>query len=315
GALLALAACSDAPTNARRNLTPGEPSKTTVPNGWTITIDGPQPPQAIYMGPSPFPSADTAWVTVRDQNGAARYDTNISNWMATCTPGLSCQIVSRGVVGGTQWGYIVSVDPNVEAFLYLGLQRDNLTTSTTDGIYRGIGVWSIHGPFASSYTFTPLQTAQFVDTAFSRWNQNVSAYFPASYSISNPAVGSVSSGGFFTATDCGTANVTVSRGGKTASHSVSVSPCVLHVTINGPSVVKPNTPCTWSVSVTGGSGTLSNVHWYSDDSGMGDGSPITINTMYLDSFNPLNVRVTDANGTVGFAQKTITIDGNAPNCS
>ena len=308
--LLAVAACADNATRPLRDITLSEPSRVLVGAGWTIAIDGSQP---NYTGPSPFSSSVTAWVTVKDNTGATRWDSDYHNWISGCTSGMSCSIVNRNLPGGTQWGVAITVDPNVEGTLNLDMLRSDLTHATAQGIYRGIGVWSIHGPFASSYAFAPLQTAQFVDTAFSRWNQNVSPIFPASYSISNSAVGNVSSSGFFTSTDCGTANVTVSRGAQTASHSVSVSPCRPHITISGPSVVRPNAMCTYTATVTGGSGSYTSMHWYSDGAGLGDGSSVTINTSSLDGF--INILVTDANGTNNSGSFAVTLDSNASNCT
>lgn len=315
GALLALTACTDDKTHAIRPLSPAEgASKTTVPNNWTIHIDGITASTPVYLGPSPFPSQITAWVTVRDGSGNARYETNVSSWMASCNNLLSCTLTSRSVTGGTQYGYVIGVSPNVEGNLYLGVSRDDLSTATATGTFRGVGVYTINGPSASTYSFSPLQTAQFADTAFHRWGANVSSLYPPSYSFSNPAVGFISSSGFFTATDCGTANVTVTRGGTTANRSVTVSPCRPKVTINGPTLVKPNVTCTYSTTVTSGSGTITRTHW-SADGGLGDGSPIAIPTMYLDPANPLTVVVNDANGTFGTAQISITISPSAPNCT
>lgn len=81
--------------------------------------------------------------------------------------------------------------------------------------------------------------------------------------------------------------------------------------IGGPSSVKPSRECTWSVAVSGGTGT--NTFVWSINGVATSQDPLFVYTSGSSSFL-ITVTVTDSFGSVKSANKSVTVSNSAPNC-
>ena len=129
------------------------------------------------------------------------------------------------------------------------------------------------------------------------------------FTSSNPSIVTVSSSGLLIAQSLGTATITGTIDGRTDQTVVQITapPVIL---IDGPTVVRPNSQCTFTASISGGATPYSGYRWYDDETTMAGGVLSVVFT--LDYAPSLNFRMTDADGKYVYKGLQFTYDANAP---
>jgi hypothetical protein len=150
-------------------------------------------------------------------------------------------------------------------------------------------------------------TAYGYDSNGSYTNSSVS-----SWSSSNTSVATITSSGGISAVSAGTTSISAVIDGVAGSTSVTVvnPPPPMSVTISGPGKILPNHTCYWFANVSGGTGPYT-YYWYG-----GSSSWRTDSDFYASASRSfyLDVKVTDANGTVAWGSRYITVTTNTGAC-
>lgn len=152
------------------------------------------------------------------------------------------------------------------------------------------------------------------DTAGKYASSTVSAW-----SSSNTSVATINSGGTLSAVGAGTATISATVAGKTGSTTVTVvapplppPDTTLVVSISGPSSIRPSTFCPFYASAS--NGTAPYEYSWIQSSGIGlDANDGRWDAKSTTNFT-LTVQVTDANGAIGTASKSVTVSSSAPVC-
>jgi hypothetical protein len=135
----------------------------------------------------------------------------------------------------------------------------------------------------------------------------------ATWGTNTPALDSVSTTGVVRGLGVGLAEVHATAAGVTGSKNVYVK-AGLTLSINGPTLARRWTTCTYTRSVSGGAAPYT--YEWSDEAG--GGSPINTGTSYsvdmISAGDDIYLTVTDANGWQRSATKHVTVTLSAPVC-
>jgi trimeric autotransporter adhesin len=135
-----------------------------------------------------------------------------------------------------------------------------------------------------------------------------------SWSSSNTAVATITSGGAISAVAAGTTTITAVIDGISGMRSVTVvTPSPLSVTMSGPSTVKPNVQCYWWADATGGTPAYHSWSWTGGLSGSAWNWEYYATSPSSGSFT-VTVSVRDQTGAIATASKLVTVSSLAKVC-
>lgn len=183
--------------------------------------------------------------------------------------GLSLATNTSNVNGFARFYAIVNAETATgDGSLIASTLYSNPTLS--DGVYIRVSAPRTVVASPSSVSLTLGQTAQLSSVTRDHWNTDISASYAnlRSYTSTNSQIASVSSTGLVTATDCGTANVSVTAADSRFSATsnaipVMVSPpCKLRISIQGPIMVRAGDTCTFTATISGGQAPFVSSNWY-----------------------------------------------------